>query len=237
MGWELTRLQEPSIRSVSFQAYRAYWHIDWLGQRWFWSLTYEGNHKCRFQAYPCLPGKDPTDLVPSDTAVLVSTVVYDVRDPELYEDNMEKGPNQPTMDADLSWKQTAVIKPLWFRFVLLLCSRLVVAWFVWFLLVCLFGEFWSLPVKTDTVAAFMLTWELFVNLKPPDSWKDFKLCFSFYICHFVKLLSVQTFFLNWAVVTNLLFMFVCDTRYFCVLGFFLIPPCFLLVCFYLRKVW
>jgi hypothetical protein len=31
------------------------------------------------------------------------------------------------------------------------------AWFVWFLLVCLFGEFWSLPVKADTVAAFMLT--------------------------------------------------------------------------------
>lgn len=76
-----------------------------------------GIHKCRFRVYTCLPGKDPVDLVPSDTgtcleAVLGSTVVYDVQGPKLYEDNMEKGPNQPTMDANLSWKQTAVIKPL-----------------------------------------------------------------------------------------------------------------------------
>lgn len=55
--------------------------------------------------------------VPSDTgacleAVLGLTVVYDVQGPELHEDNMEKVSNQPTMDANLSWKQTAVIKPL-----------------------------------------------------------------------------------------------------------------------------
>lgn len=51
--------------------------------------------------------------VPSDTgacleAVLGPTVVYDVQGPELYEDNMEKGPNQPTMDANFSWKQTEI---------------------------------------------------------------------------------------------------------------------------------
>lgn len=61
---------------------------------------------------------------------------------------------------------------------------------------CLFGEFWLLSVKTDTVAAFLLTREFFVHLKHPDSCKDFSCCFSFNICHFVKLLSIQTVLLT-----------------------------------------
>lgn len=90
----MTGLQEPSIRSASFRAHSmacidpfSHWMIPAI------DLT-RGIENYQFQAYTCLSGQNPADLVPSDTGtwqgvVLGFTVVCDTGGPELYgEDNI-----------------------------------------------------------------------------------------------------------------------------------------------------